>query len=112
MQHIRSISDLNPQSVGFGNRAAESINIIGHVLEDLLNGFGGAIASVTGQPHGSHLGVEQSGFQSPDIEVGNIVPRLTPSDRARIAAVNRTVVRTRDTIGDTKRVQDFIDERF
>jgi len=47
MQHIRSISDLNPQSVGFGNRAAESVNIVGHVIEDLLNGFGEALSGIT-----------------------------------------------------------------
>lgn len=47
MKHINSISDLNPQSVGFGNRAAESVNIVGHVIEDLLNGFGNALSGIT-----------------------------------------------------------------
>jgi len=111
MQHIRSISDLNPQSVGFGNRAAESVNIIGHVLEDLLNGFGGALAAVTGQPHGSHL----SQTITREINVFDEAnPPPTPADQRRIDAVTRAVPKT-FTIGftsDTSRVQDFIDKRF
>jgi len=106
MQHIRSISDLNPQSTGFANRASESINIIGHVLEDILNGFGGALADVTGQPHGSHLNInrrEQISFDKAN-------PGLGAARLARTRAVNATVPRTFDTIDDTKRVQDFIDE--
>jgi len=46
MQHIRSISDLNPQSEGFANRATESINIIGNVLSDIVNGFGDALSGI------------------------------------------------------------------
>jgi len=59
--HIQSAADLEPQSIGFANRAAESINIIGNVLEDLLNGFGSAISDVTGQHHGSHLNISNTG---------------------------------------------------
>jgi len=109
MQHIRSISDLNPQSEGFANRATESVNIIGHVLEDLLNGFGGAISDVMGQPHGSHL--SQTNTREINVfEEAN--PPPTPADQRRIDAVSRAVPKTFDTIGDTNRVQEFIDKRF
>jgi len=46
MQHINSASDLEPQSTGFFNRGAESINIIGNVLSDILNGFGTALSGI------------------------------------------------------------------
>jgi len=109
MQHIRSISDLNPQSEGFANRAAESVNIIGHVLEDLLNGLGGALSDVTGQPHGSHL--SQTNTRELNVfEEAN--PPPTPSDLRRIAAIDATVPKT-FTMGftsDTSRLQDFIDK--
>jgi len=57
--HINSAADLEPHSIGFANRAAESINIIGNVLEDILNGFGGAISDITGSSHGSHLNINR-----------------------------------------------------
>jgi len=60
MRHINSFEDLEPQSEGFANRASETINIIGNVFEDVLNAFGGALADITGQNHGSHLRQNQS----------------------------------------------------
>jgi len=109
MQHIRSISDLNPQSVGIANRATESVNIIGHVLEDILNGFGGALADITGQHHGSHLNINH---MIPFEEARLAEPTATLKTIRRAANVSATVPVTRDTIGDTERVQDFIDKRF
>jgi len=46
MKHINSADDLEPKSVGFANRGAESINIIGNVLSDILNGFGEALSGI------------------------------------------------------------------
>jgi len=111
MKHINSISDLDPKSEGFANRGAESITIIGHVLEDILNGFGSAISGITGQSHGSHLDNRISFEQA---NTGNIQAVLTPEQRARIRAVDATVPKT-FTIGfksDTSRLQNFVDERF
>jgi len=51
MKHINSAEDLEPQSEGFFNRGAETINIIGNVFEDILNSFGEAISGITGQNH-------------------------------------------------------------
>jgi len=44
--HINSAEDLEPKSLGFANRGAESINIIGNVLSDILNGFGEALSGI------------------------------------------------------------------
>jgi len=57
--NIRDASDLEPHSTGFINRAAESVTIIGGVLETLLNGLGGALSDVTGSSHGSHLSIDR-----------------------------------------------------
>ena len=46
MQHINSASDLEPHSEGFFNRGVESINIIGNVLSDIVNGFGNALSGI------------------------------------------------------------------
>jgi len=115
MKHINSASDLEPKSVGFANRGAESITIIGHVLEDILNGFGGAISDVMGQPHGSHLDNRISFAQANTREINvfeEANPPPTPADQRRIDAVSRAVPKTFETIGDANRLQDFIDKRF
>jgi len=87
--HIQDISDLNPHSVGFANRAAESINIIGNVLEDLLNGFGGAISDITGSSHGSHLNINRRvSFAEANpkdrINRGHLNPAPIESDAVRV----------------------------
>jgi len=46
MKHINSAADLEPKSIGFANRGAESINIIGNVLSDIVNGFGEALSGI------------------------------------------------------------------
>jgi len=55
MRHINSAEDLEPQSEGFFNRGAETINIIGNVFEDILNSFGEAISGITGQKHRTNV---------------------------------------------------------
>jgi len=102
--HIQDISDLNPHSTGFANRAAESINIIGNVLEDLLNGFGGAISNITGSSHGSHLSLTNTHETNVFAEAN---PPPTPSRLRQIRAVDRTVPRGPS---GARAVQDFIDK--
>lgn len=58
------MADLEPKSQGFSNRATESINIIGNVVEDFFNGLGGAISDIAGQHHGSHLNINGPGEPS------------------------------------------------
>jgi len=112
MKHINSAADLEPKSVGFANRGAESITIMGNVLSDILNGLGGAISDVMGQPHGSHLSIDRQPISFAEANQAN--PPPTPADLRRIRAVDATVPKT-FTLGftsDTSRLQDFIDERF
>jgi len=103
--HIQSAADLEPQSVGFANRAAESINIMGNVIEDLLNGLGGALSDVTGSSHGSHLNINRG------ISFAEANPSLSRVRAARARRVSAEVPRDVDPIGDADRVQDFIDGR-
>jgi len=108
--HIHDIRDLEPQSEGFFNRGAESINIMGNMISDIFEGLGNVLSGgVSTIPHGSHL--SQTNTRELNVfEEANPPPTL--KDQRRIAAVNRTVPRTFDTIDDTQRVQDFIDSRF
>jgi len=101
--HIKSAADLEPQSEGIANRAAESITIIGNVLEDLLNGLGGALADVTGSNHGSHLNINRK------ISFADANPSLSPVRAARARRVSAEVPRDSDPLGDADRVDKFID---
>jgi len=99
MQHIRSISDLNPQSVGFANRGAESVNIVGHVIEDLLNGFGEALSGI------ANAGRSRT-IQTPQ---GNpILPKHFPKG----TAPNPNDPDPREAMADAIRVQHDIDKNI
>ena len=75
---IKSAADLEPKSQGFANRAAESINIIGGVVETLFNSIGGAISDIAGQPHGSHLNI------IPDVVDRTRMEQMEPDPTDRI----------------------------
>jgi len=99
---IRSAADLEPHSTGFINRGAETITILGGVVETLLNGLGGALSDITGQRHGSHLDINTE----PELDLINPPPTL--KDQLRIQAVNRTVV---DRFAGVQDLQDYIDKQ-
>jgi len=99
MQHINSASDLEPKSIGFANRGAESINIIGNVLSDILNGFGNALS-----------GIAKTGLSS----IGEPIRILQTSNEfvhfPKGTAPNPNDPDPREAIADAIRVQHEIDK--
>jgi len=113
---IKSAADLEPKSQGFANRAAESINIIGGVVETLLNTIGGTISDIAGQPHGSHLNINGPGvpanpqerMRRRQFEFEDIGPApVNPRDRLVLG--HPELMHVPVTEGSI-RIQQFIDE--
>jgi len=102
--HVRDITDMEPHSEGFFNRGAESINIIGNVIGDLLNGFGRAISGATN----SIATNPQNNTQSRLLERNPNNIALSRLARSRL--VDKTVVDRQNNFVDAERIDDFISD--